>query len=393
MERALILTAVRTPIGRFLGALSDVDAPTLAAHVIEEAVSRSGVPPTELDEVLVGNAISAGTGQNVARQAALDAGVPREVPATTVSMMGGSSLRALVIAQRMIEAGAAHCVVVAGVESASRAPHLLSGFRKGQRVGNATLVDSLVRDALWDPRCECLSSEIAENVAREFNISRQEQDEYALLSHQRCTEAWAKRRFLTEIVPVFLQPDDGEPQELDVDQRLEEPVTAEMLAQMRPAVGPKGTVTPGNYAELGDGAASVVVASESFVKAHGLEARYAILGSAVVGVDPLFMPLGAAEAAKAVLDRVQMTVADIDLAEIHENYAVVVLAAERELKVPREKVNVLGGAISLGHPVGAEALRMLTTLFHEIPRRGAQVGLVSAAVAGGQGVAVVFQRI
>jgi acetyl-CoA C-acetyltransferase len=389
----VIAGAVRTPIGSFVGALSSVPATRLGAIVVAEAVRRAGIDPARVDEVLMGNVLSAGLGQNPARQAALDAGLPEAVPATTVNKVCGSGLKAVALAAQAIRAGDASVVVAGGMENMSAAPHLLPGSREGHRMGDAALVDSMIRDGLWCAMCDAHMGVTAENVAVEYEIGREDQDVYALTSQQRAARALREDVFRAETVPVSVPRRRGKAVVVDKDEFPRPDTTLEGLAKLRPAFKGAGTVTAGTSSGLNDGAAAMVVMSAEAAREQGVTPMAAIRGYASAGVAPRVMGLGPVEAVPAALARAGVTLDEVDVIELNEAFAAQSLAVARRLGLDHERVNVHGGAIALGHPIGASGARILTTLLHEMGRREARLGLAALCIGGGQGIAMVVERV
>jgi acetyl-CoA C-acetyltransferase len=393
MREAVIAGAVRTPIGSFLGALSSVPAPRLGAIVVAEAVRRAGIDPAGVDEVVMGNVLSAGLGQNPARQAALEAGLPDAVPATTVNKVCGSGLKAVALAAQAIRAGDADVLVAGGMENMSAAPHLLPGSREGHRMGDATLVDSMVRDGLWCASCDVHMGMTAENIAVEHEIGRDDQDAYAHASQQRAARALREDVFRAETVPVRVPRRRGKAVIVEEDEFPRPDTTLEGLAKLRPAFTARGTVTAGTSSGINDGAAAMVVMSAEAAEEQGVVPMAAIRGYASAGVAPRVMGLGPVEAVPTALARAGVGLDEIDVIELNEAFAAQSLAVSRRLGLDPARVNVHGGAIALGHPIGASGARILTTLLHEMARRHARLGLAALCIGGGQGIAMVVERV
>lgn len=391
MRRAAIVSAVRTPIGRFGGALKDIPAWRLGALVIDEALRRAGVAAEAVDEVILGNVIQAGQGMNPARQAALRAGLPDRVPALTVNMVCGSGLRAVAMGAQLIALGEAEVVVAGGMENMSRAPFLLNEARFGYRLGHGTLIDSLLSDGLTDAFEDCHMGITAENIAREYAISREEQDRFALESQRRAAQAWESGAFDAEIVPVPIS-DKAEAVRFERDEHPRPDTTLEALARLRPAFATDGTVTAGNASGINDGAAALVLMAEDRARAEGIEPLALVRSWAWAGVPPRVMGLGPIPALRRALARADLTVADVDLYEVNEAFAVQVLAVQRELGLDPERLNVHGGAIALGHPIGASGARILVTLVHALRRYGGRYGAAALCIGGGMGIALVVER-
>jgi acetyl-CoA C-acetyltransferase len=392
MERAVIVSGVRTAIGSFGGVFKDVSPIQLASHAIEEAGKRAGIEKDEVDEVIFGNVLQAGLGQNPARQAAVRAGLPVSIPSHTVNKVCGSGLKAVILAAQAIAAGDAEVLIAGGVESMSQAPFLLRNGRWGHRLGNAELVDAMLSDGLT---CN-LSAGIhmaltAENLAERYRISREEQDRYALESQRRAQEAVTGCRFSQEIAPFPLPQRQGDPVLVTRDESPRSGLTLETLGRLKPAFKKDGTVTAGNASGINDGAAAVVVMSESRARQRKIEPRARIRAYASAGVEPRLMGLGPVPAVHKTLMRAGLRLADIELIELNEAFAAQSLAVIRELGLDPEITNVNGGAIALGHPIGASGARILITLLHEMRRRNLHLGLAALCVGGGQGVAMVVE--
>ncbi|HET9050518.1 MAG TPA: acetyl-CoA C-acetyltransferase [Candidatus Dormibacteraeota bacterium] len=392
MEDAVIVSAVRTPIGTMGGVLADVPATQLGALVVAEAVRRSGVDSAIVDEVVMGNVLSAGLGQNPARQASIRGGLGDSVPAMTVNKVCGSGLKAVALAAQAIRLGDAACVVAGGMESMSRAPYLVEKARFGLRLGNGELVDEMIRDGLWCAFDDCHMGVTAENVAREHEVSREDQDAFAAGSQRRAAAAVAAGRFADEIVGVPVQR-RKETVVVDADEHPRPDTSEEKLAALRAAFDPAGSVTAGNASGINDGAAALVVMSGSRARALGLQPMARVRSYASAGVAPRVMGMGPLPAARRAMERAGIGVKDVGLFELNEAFAAQSVAVGRELAVPEERLNVNGGAIALGHPIGASGARILTTLLHEMRRRDVEVGLAAMCIGGGQGIAVVVDRV
>jgi acetyl-CoA C-acetyltransferase len=392
LEEAVILSAVRTPVGTFNGAYAEVPATELGRIVVAEALERAGVPAHMLDEVLMGNVLSAGLGQNPARQAAIFAGVPDSVPATTVNKVCGSGLKTVALAAQAIRAGDAEVLLAGGLESMSRAPYLLPKARTGYKMGNAELVDEMILDGLWDAFENCHMGITAENVATEFEVSRRDQDEFSARSQQLAGKAIAAGDFKREIVPVTVKGRKGDVI-VETDEHPRPDTTMEKLEALRPAFAKDGGVTAGNASGINDGAAAVVVASASRAAAEGWRPIARIKAYASVGVAPRIMGIGPAPATRTALKKAGMQISDIDLFELNEAFAAQSVAVARDLAVPEDKLNIRGGAIAIGHPIGASGTRILTTLLHAMQDRDASTGLAALCIGGGQGIAMVVERL
>ncbi|MBI1885924.1 MAG: acetyl-CoA C-acetyltransferase [Chloroflexi bacterium] len=386
----VIVGAARTPIGTFGGSLSEVPAPTLGAAAIKEALSRANVPPDQVDEVLFGNVLSAGLGMNPARQAAMGAGIPDSVPATMVNKVCGSGLKTVALAAQAIMLGDADVVVAGGMESMSGAPYLLPKARFGYRMGHAELVDSMISDGLWCVFSDCHMGGTAENVAREYEISREDQDAFSVASQKKAAKAWENGAFAEEVVPVEVQQRKGTVV-VDRDEHLRPDTTLDKLAPLRPAFSPDGSVTAGNASGLNDGAAAVVVMSRKKAEETGAKPLASVRAHAAAGVPPRIMGIGPVPAVRNVLAKAGLDLGDIDLIEANEAFAAQSLAVGRELGWDWERVNVNGGAIALGHPIGASGCRILVTLLYEMKRRQAKRGLATLCIGGGQGIAMVVE--
>jgi acetyl-CoA C-acetyltransferase len=391
-EPAVILSACRTPIGSFGGAFKDLTAADLGAIVIREAVRRAGVAPADLGDVIMGCVLQAGGGMNVARQAAIKAGVPQEVPGETVNRVCGSGLQAVVHAVEATRVGYTELVLAGGTESMSQAPYLLQGARWGYRMGDGRLVDSLLMEGLTCAIQGCHMGMTAEEIASRFNVSRADQDAYAAESQRRAAAAIASGLFKDEIVPVTVPKKNGAPVVIDTDEYPRAGTTAETLAALRPAFKKEGgSVTAGNASGINDGAAAVVVATRDRAERLGIPPMARILSFATTGVDPAIMGMGAAVAARKAIDRAGLKPADIDLFELNEAFASQALAVARDLQVDAAKVNPRGGAIALGHPIGASGARLLTTLLYALRAQGGGTGVASLCIGGGMGIAMVVE--
>ncbi len=391
-----ILSAVRTPVGKFLGELSDLPAPRLGAAAIAEALVRANVPTSAVDEVVMGNVLQAGVGQAPARQAALFAGMPESIAAYTVNKVCGSGLKAVMLAAQSIKAGDANMVVAGGMESMSNAPFLLPGVRKGYKYGDQKTVDALIRDGLWCAFEDWPMGEAAEHIAAKCHVNRPDQDRFAALSHQRAAAAWERNDFSTEIVPVNVSALSGgrktSEKIVTKDEGIRADTTAEGLAKLRPAFKTEGTVTAGNASQLSDGAAALVVASAEAVQRFGVNPLARIVAYATSGVAPRDIFIAPVTAVRMALEKAKLTLADIDLFELNEAFASQMLACGRELDLDEAKMNVNGGAIALGHPIGASGARVLTTLVHALQRRNLKRGLASLCLGGGNAVAMIIER-
>lgn len=394
MREVVIVSAVRTAIGTFGGSLKDVSAADLGAIVIKEAVNRAGIKPELVDEVVMGNVIQAGLGQNIARQSTILAGLPKEVPAMTINKVCGSGLRTVALAAQMIKAGDADVIIAGGMENMSRAPYVLNEARWGQRMGNGKMVDSMVNDALWDAFNNYHMGVTAENIAKEWNLTREEQDAFAASSQQKAEKAIKEGRFKDEIVPVVIPQRKGDPKVFDTDEFPRLGTTAESLAKLRPAFAKEnGTVTAGNASGINDGAAAFVIMSAEKAAELGIKPLAKILSYGSKGLDPKIMGYGPFHATKKALEGTGLTIDDIDLIEANEAFAAQSLAVAKDLNFDMSKVNVNGGAIAIGHPVGASGARILTTLLYEMEKRDSKRGLATLCIGGGMGTALIVERI
>ena len=392
MRDVVIVSAVRTALGSFGGSLKDVPAAELGAIVIKEAVKRAGIKPEMVEEVLMGNVIQAGLGQNVARQATIKAGLPNETSAMTINKVCGSGLRAVSLAAQMIKAGDTDIVVAGGMENMSRAPYLLDTARWGQRMGDGKMIDSMINDALWDAFNNYHMGVTAENIAKEWGITREEQDEFAVASQNKAEKAIKEGRFKDEIVPVTIPQRKGEPKIFDTDEFPRFGATMESVSKLRPAFIKDGTVTAANASGINDGAAAFVVMSAEKAEELGIKPMAKILSYGSKGLDPSIMGYGPFHATKKALENTGLEVKDIDLIEANEAFAAQSIAVAKDLHFDMSKVNVNGGAVALGHPVGASGARILVTLLHEMQRRDAKKGLATLCIGGGMGTAMIVER-
>lgn len=393
MKKVMIVGATRTPIGSFRGSLSPLSAIELGAVTVQRLLESSGLHPEQIDELVFGQVLTAGCGQNPARQTAITAGLPVSTPATTVNLVCGAGLKAVQLAAQAIRCGNADVVIAGGQESMSNAPYLLDGARSGLRFGHTGLQDSMITDGLWDAFNDYHMGITAENVAREYGISREQQDAFAFRSQQKAASAIETGRFDAEIVPVTVKQGKRAPQIVRHDEQPRPETTAGQLAQLRPAfLHDEGTVTAGNASTLNDGAAAVLLMSEEKARESGLPVLGHIVSYAVTGVDPSVMGIGPVSACRTALARAGWTLDDVDLIEANEAFAAQALAVGKELGWDEQNVNVNGGAIALGHPIGASGCRILVTLLHEMQRRGVTKGLATLCVGGGQGIALTVER-
>lgn len=392
MSDIVIVSAARTAVGKFGGTLARTPAAELGAIVIAEALRRAGVSGEQVSEVIMGQVLQAGCGQNPARQAVIKAGLPQAVPAMTINKVCGSGLKAVMLAAQAIRDGDAEIVVAGGQENMSLAPHVLLGSREGQRMGDWKMIDSMITDGLWDVYNQYHMGITAENVAKKYGISREEQDALALASQQKAAAAQDAGRFRDEIVAVNIPQKKGDPIVFDADEFINRKTNAEALAGLRPAFDKSGSVTAGNASGLNDGAAAVVVMSAKKADQLGLKPLARIASYASAGLDPAYMGMGPVPAARKALERAGWKPADLDLLEINEAFAAQACAVHKEMGWDTGKVNVNGGAIAIGHPIGASGCRILVTLLHEMQRRNARKGLASLCIGGGMGVALTVER-
>ena len=392
MEDIVIVSAVRTPVGKFGGSLAHTPATELGAIAIREALARAKVGLDQVGEVIMGQVLAAGCGQNPARQAMMKAGVAKETPALTINAVCGSGLKAVMLAAQSVATGDNEIVVAGGQENMSLAPHVLNGSRNGQRMGDWKMVDSMIVDGLWDVYNQYHMGITAENVARQHGITREMQDQLALASQQKAAAAQDAGRFADEIVPVSMPQKKGDPIVFGVDEFVNRKTSAEVLAHLRPAFDKAGTVTAGNASGINDGAAAVVVMTARKAAALGLTPLARIAAYGTSGLDPATMGMGPVPASRKALTRAGWNVADVDLFELNEAFAAQACAVNKELAVDPSRVNVNGGAIAIGHPIGASGCRILVTLLHEMQRRGAKKGLAALCIGGGMGVSLAVER-
>jgi acetyl-CoA C-acetyltransferase len=393
MGDVFIVSAVRTPTGKFQGALQKFKATDLGAMVVKEAVSRAGVAPEQVDEVIMGNVISSGLGQNPARQAALGAGLPKEVGAMTINKVCGSGLKAVMLARQAILAGDADIVVGGGMESMTNGPYLAPRVREGLRLGHAQLLDSVVHDGLWDVFNDFHMGITGEKVAENYDVSRQEMDEYAAKSHQKAAKAIEEGKFDAEILPVEIPQRRGDPIIMKTDEPVRPDSTAEALGRLKPVFKKDGTVTAGNAPGMNDGAAAVVVASAEKVEELGLKPMARTVAQAISGLEPEWVMMTPVPAVKKLLDKAGWKNEDVDLFELNEAFSVQACAVTRELELDPAKVNVHGGAVALGHPIGASGARILTTLLYALKERGGKRGVASLCLGGGNAVALAVEMV
>jgi len=393
VNEVVIVSAVRTPIGSFLGSLQNVSAKTLGATVIKAAIERAGITPASVDQVIMGNVLQSGAGQNPARQASLAAGVPQEAPALSINMVCGSGLRAVHLATQAILSGEAEVIVAGGMENMSQAPYLLKGGRNGFKMGDQKILDSMIQDGLWCAENDYHMGVTAENLAEKYEISRVEQDEFSAWSQQKAQAAIESNRFEDEIVPVEVPGRKGQVSVFSQDEFPKFGTTAASLEKLRPAFKKDGSVTAGNASGINDGAAALVVMSRKKAEELQLKPLVVIKANAVAGVDPSIMGIGPVPAVKKALNTASLSLEDIDLIEANEAFAAQSIAVDRELHFNKEKLNVNGGAIALGHPIGASGARILVSLIHEMKKREDRFGLATLCVGGGQGVATIVENV
>lgn len=392
MKEIVIASAVRTPIGSFGGALKNIDAITLGKTVVEEALKRAKVEPDTVDEMFFGCVLQGGQGQGVARQVALNAGLSHHTPATTINMICGSGLKTVSLAVQTILAGDNDIVIAGGTENMSQAPYLMKSARWGQKMGNGELYDTMVNDGLWDAFNDYHMGITAENIVDQYNLTRAAQDELAVTSQNRAEKARAEGRFKDEIVPVMIPQRRKDPIVFDQDEYIRAGATIESLGKLRPAFKKDGSVTAGNASGINDGAAALVIMTREKADALGIEPLATILSHASAGVDPAIMGTGPIPATKKALKKANLTIEDLDLIEANEAFAAQSLSVIHDLKLDTEKVNVNGGAIALGHPIGASGARILVTLVHEMKKRDSKYGLATLCIGGGMGEAVIVSR-
>jgi acetyl-CoA C-acetyltransferase len=391
MREVVIVSAVRTAIGSFMGALSNTPAPELGAIVIKEALNRAGIQGEQVDEVIMGNVLQAGLGQGPARQASIKAGLPIDVSSMAINKLCGSGLKAVHLATQAIQTGEAEIVVAGGMENMSLAPYLLTKGRTGYRMGDGKIIDSMIEDGL---QCAINSYHMgvtAENIAEQYGLTREEQDEFAAWSQQKTENAIKNGKFKEEIVPVEIPQRKGEPLIFDTDEFPRAGVTADKLGKLNPAFKKDGTVTAGNASGINDGAAALVLMSREKAIELGIKPMAIIRGNGTAGVDPKIMGIGPVPASKKALEKAKLSMEDIDLVEANEAFAAQSLAVGRELQIPSHKLNVNGGAVALGHPIGASGARVLVTLLHEMKHKDVRYGLATLCIGGGQGIATIVE--
>ena len=392
MSDVVIVSASRTPIGNFGGSLKDISAVQLGSIVINSIIEKVKLDKNQVDEVIMGNVLQAGLGQNPARQAAIHAGLPRHVPALTINKVCGSGLKAIHLAAQAIQTGDAEVVVAGGMENMSQAPYLSMNARQGFRMGDQKMVDSMIKDGLWDAFNDYHMGITAENINEQYQLTREEQDEFAAWSQEKATKAIAEGKFKEEIVPVEIPQRKSDPVIFDTDEYVKEGTTKEKLSKLRPAFKKDGSVTAGNASGINDGAAAVLVMSRRKAEELNLETLATITSNASAAIDPSVMGLGPITATKKATEKAGIEVSDLNLIEANEAFAAQSLAVAKELDFPRDIVNVNGGAVALGHPIGASGARIFVTLLHELKRRDETYGLATLCIGGGQGIATIIKR-
>lgn len=393
MENVMILSALRTAVGSFGGQFKDVTAARLGAEVIGQAIDRANMPKDSIDELIFGCVLQGGQGQNIARQSSLLAGLPESVPSLTINKVCGSGLRAVSLGAQTIMTGDNQVIVVGGTENMSQSGYVLEGARSGYKMGNQNVIDMMIKDGLWDAVNDYHMGITAENVAIQYGITREEQDQFAVSSQNKAERAQLNNRFENEICPIVLKDRKGNDNIIDKDEYIRYDSTIEKLSKLKPAFKKDGTVTAGNASGINDGAAALVLASEGYVKDHQLNPMAQIVSYASVGLDPKVMGLGPIYAIRKALDKAGLKVEDIDLFEVNEAFASQSLAVIKELKLDVKKVNVNGGAIAIGHPIGASGARILVTLIHELKKQGLRYGVASLCIGGGLGTALIVENI
>ena len=391
MRSSVIVSAVRTPTGKFLGGLKSFTAPQLGAMVVKEAVRRAGIDPNDVDEVIMGNVVSAGLGQAPARQAAIHAGLPPKVGALTINKVCGSGLKAVMLAAQGIATGDVDIVVAGGMESMSNCPHLLKGAREGLRMGNGTLHDSMIHDGLWDAYSDFHMGCTGEIVAEKFNVTRQQQDEFAVSSHKKALAAISSGAFRDEILKVEIPQKKGPAIVVENDESPRADTSMESLGKLKPAFKEGGTVTAGNAPGVNDGASALVVMAEDLAKSRGLKPLARIIGQATAGVEPSMVMMAPVGAVQKLLKKTGWKLSDVDLFELNEAFAVQALGVAKELGLDLNKVNVNGGAVALGHAIGSSGGRILTTLIYALKARGLKRGIATLCLGGGNGVALAIE--
>ncbi|MFV2048113.1 acetyl-CoA C-acetyltransferase [Metabacillus sp. YM-086] len=390
-DEVVIVSALRTPIGQFGGSLKNISAVQLGAIVIKAVMERTDINGDMIDEVIMGNVLQAGLGQNPARQAAIEAGLPQHVSSFTINKVCGSGLKAVHLASQAILTGDAEIIIAGGMENMSQAPYITMGAREGYKMGDQKLIDSMIHDGLWCAFNDYHMGITAENICDEYELSRQEQDEFAAWSQEKAEKALKEGKFKDEIVPVTIPQRKGEPLLFDKDEYVKPGTTVEKLEKLRPAFKKDGRVTAGNASGINDGAAAVLMMSARKAEELGIKPLAAIKANASATVDPSIMGIGPVPATKKALEKARLSVEDLDLIEANEAFAAQSLAVGKDLQFSKDKLNVNGGAIALGHPIGASGTRVLTTLIHELKRRNARYGLATLCIGGGQGVSTIIE--
>jgi acetyl-CoA C-acetyltransferase len=393
MRSVFIASAVRTAIGKFGGALGSLSAADLGVVAVKEALARSGVEPAAVNEVIMGHARGAGSGPNPARQVSYRSGIPQEISAYTVNKACGSSLKAIILGCQEIMLGNAEVIVAGGMESMSRVPYIVERARWGLRMGNQPLIDGMYRDGFYCPLSQSVMGETAENLATMYKISRDEQDEFALRSQNRASAATRARRFTDELIPVPIAGKEAETRQLDFDEHIRMDVSIDEMRKLSPVFTKTGTITAGNSSGITDGASATVLVSEEEANRRKLKPLARIVDYAISGVDPKIMGIGPVPAVRKLLSRTGMTLNEFDLVEVNEAFAAQVIACLRDLPIDPERLNVNGGAIALGHPIGCTGSRIVTTLAHEMQKRKARYGLATLCVSGGMGIALGIERV
>ena len=391
MLEAFLIAPVRTPIGKYLGGLSDLTAPELGGRVLKEVIARAHIPIEQVDEVIMGSVLQAGLGQNPARQAALKAGLPDTIAAFTVNKVCGSGLKAVMLAAQAIRAGDADVILAGGMESMSRAPHLLFGTRAGWKVGDQKAVDAMIHDGLWCPFENWHMGEAAEHIATKCGISRGEQDRFSVQSQQRAAQAWTQGAFNAEVMPITVGA-GAKAKTIAQDEGFRADSSESALAKLKPSFRADGTVTAGNASMLSDGAAALAVVSSRGLEILGCKPMARVVAYATSGIAPKDIFLAPVGAVRMVLEKAKLTIGDIDLFELNEAFAAQMLACNKDLRIDEAKINVHGGAIALGHPIGASGTRVLVTLLHALERRNLRRGLASLCLGGGNAVAMIVER-
>jgi len=393
MRETVIVSAVRTPTGKFLGGLKDLKAPQLGAMVVKEAVRRAGIDPASVDECIMGNVVSAGVGQAPARQAAIHGGLANHVGALTINKVCGSGLKAVMLAQQGIATGDVDIVVAGGMEAMSNCPYLLSKVREGLRMGDGTIVDSMIHDGLWDSFNNVHMGLTGEHVSETYHVNRQQQDDYSVESHKKAAHATKEGWFKAEILPVSIPQKKGDALVIDKDEPIREDTTAESLSKLKPAFKKDGTVTAGNAPPVNDGASALVVMGADVAAKLNLKPIARVVAQATSGLDPKLLLMTPVEATRKVLKKAGWSIADVDLVELNEAFAVQAVAVIRELGLDPSRVNIQGGAVALGHAIGSSGSRVLTTLLYSLKRTGKRRGIATLCLGGGNGVALAVEMI